>query len=115
MVIRNSKNKFSLIKKSSDSNLSNKNNPNLKDNVLVDISDNPSKYTISIYLKDLYKDSVILSYINNFLIIDFKFKNNESSSLNYKRTFYLKDIDITKTENLCSEKLIYITLPKNIN
>lgn len=114
MVTRNPKNKFSLIKKKSNLNSLDSTNINIKDNVLVNILDNQSKYTICIYLRGLCKDSITLSYINNFLVIDFKFKNNKFSSLNYKRTFYLKDIDITKTQNLCSEGLIYITLPKKI-
>lgn len=114
MVIRNSKNKFSLIKNAYDSNKLDQNTLDIKDNVLVNILDNPSKYTISIYLRGLYKDSVVLSYINNFLVIDFTFKNSKCSSLKYKRTFYLKDIDITQTQNICSPHLIYITLPKKI-
>lgn len=113
MVIKTSKNKFSLIKNLPDISEINKNTLILKNNILISIIDNQFKYTISIYLKGLYKDSIVLSYINNFLIIDFKFKGSSYSSLNYKRTFYLKDIDITKTQNLCSSGVIYITLPKN--
>ncbi|MBB6625382.1 Hsp20/alpha crystallin family protein [Clostridium gasigenes] len=112
MVIRNSKNKFSLLKKSSNDNKLNQNTLDIKDNVLVNILDNPYKYTISIYLQGLHKDSIVLSYLNNFLVIDFTFKGNKYSSLKYKRTFYLKDIDITQTQNICFPHLIYITLPK---
>lgn len=114
MVFRNPKNKFSLLKNRSINAELNKSDLAIKDNVLVNILDNPSKYTISIYLRGLSKDCITLSYINNFLVIDFKFKGSEFSSLNYKRTFYLKDIDITKVQNLCSQNLIYITLPKKI-
>ncbi|MGL5086023.1 MAG: Hsp20/alpha crystallin family protein, partial [Clostridium sp.] len=77
------------------------------------VLDNQSTYTLSIYLKDLYKDNIVLSYINNFLIIDFTLKETNNSSFNYKRTLYLKDIDITKIKNLCVDSVIYITLPKN--
>lgn len=112
MVIKNSKNKFSLLKKLPSTNKPNKEELGVKDNILINILDNPSKYTISIYLNGLYKDSIILSYINNFLIIDFTFKGNNFSSLKYKRTFYLKNIDINKVQNICSLGLISITLPK---
>ncbi|MEG1483642.1 Hsp20/alpha crystallin family protein [Clostridium sp.] len=112
MVIRNPRNKFSLIKEKSYLNKLVLNPEIIKDNVSVNILDNPSKYTISIYLGDLCKDSIILSYINNFLVIDFKFKGSQFSSLNYKRTFYLKDIDITKIQNIYAQGLIHITLPK---
>lgn len=115
MVIRNPKNKFSLIKKKSNLTQLVSNSSIVKDNILVNILDNPSKYTISIYLNGLCKDSITLSYINNFLVIDFKFKDSEFSSLNYKRTFYLKNIDLNKTHNFCSQGLIYITLPKKTN
>ena len=112
MVIKNSKNKFSLMKNLSsniDTNHSLNSTLDIKDNILINILDDPSKYTISIYLRGLHKDNIVLSYINNFLIIDFNFKGNKK----YKRTFYLKDIDLTKIQNICSSGLIYITLPKN--
>lgn len=114
MVFENPKNKFLLLKNKSINAKPNKSDLAIKDNVLVNILDNPSKYTISIKLKGLSKDTIILSYINNFLVIDFKFKGSEFSSLNYKRTFYLKDIDITKIQKEWSASSIYITLPKKI-
>lgn len=117
MIIKNPKNKFSLLKKLPSNNKINFNNKidlNIKDNVLINISDNPLQYTISIYLRGLHKDTIVLSYVNNFLIMDFTFKNNTYSSLTYKRTLYLKDIDITKIRNICPSGLIYITLPKKI-
>lgn len=114
MVSENQKNKFSVLKNKSVNAKPNKNHLALKDNVLVNILDNPSNYTISIKLKGLSKDIITLSYINNFLVIDFKFKGSEFSSLNYKRTFYLKDIDISKIQKQWSLSSIYITLPKKI-
>lgn len=113
MVIKNSKNKFSLMKNlysNINTNHSLNSTLDIKDNILINILDNPSRYTISIYLRSLHKDNIVLSYINNFLIIDFTFKGNKK----YKRTFYLKDIDLTKIQNICSSGLIYITLPKRI-
>ncbi|MGL5353687.1 MAG: Hsp20/alpha crystallin family protein [Clostridium sp.] len=113
MVINNPKNKFSLNKNKTNLTLLNKHSSNSKDNISINVLDNKSSYTISIYLKDLYKDNIVLSYINNFLVMDFTLKNPNNSSFNYKRTLYLKDIDITKVENLCLDSIIYITLPKS--
>lgn len=112
MVIKNYKNKFSLIKKvlnNTNNYHSLKSTLDIKDNILINVLDNPSKYIISIYLRDLHKNNIVLSYINNFLIIDFTFEGNKKC----KRTFYLKNIDITKIQNIYSFGLIYITLPKN--
>ncbi|MGL5086787.1 MAG: hypothetical protein ACRC68_13940, partial [Clostridium sp.] len=71
MVIKNPRNKFSLHKNKSHLTLLNKDSSSIKDNISIDVLDNQSTYTLSIYLKDLYKDNIVLSYINNFLIIDF--------------------------------------------
>ena len=114
MVTKNYKNKFSLLKKLPSTSQSNKIDLDIKENVLINVLDNQSKYTVSIYLNGLYKDNISLSYINNFLIIDFTFKGSKYSSLKYKRTFYLENIDMTKIQNIFSSGLIYITLPKNI-
>ena len=114
MVPKNYKNKFYLLKKLPSTNQPNKIDLDIKDNVLINVLDNQSKYTVSIYLNDLYKDNIFLSYINNFLIIDFTFKGSKYSSSKYKRTLYLKNIDMSKIQNIFSSGLIYITLPKNI-
>lgn len=112
MVIKNPRNKFSLIKNISKLDSSSNYSSSLKNNISIDVLDNKSSYTISIYLKDLYKDNIVLSYINNFLILDFTLKNHNSSSFSYKRTLYLKDIDFNKIKNLYSDSIIYITFPK---
>lgn len=107
------KNNFSLIQNRSIHNNLIKPDLYIKSPVSVNILDKPCRYTISIFIEGLLKDSIYLSYINNFLVIDFKFRNNNSLFFTLKRTFYLKNIDISKAHNLYSSNLIYITLPKN--
>lgn len=81
-------------------------------NPIVKIVNKDKFYDIYILLKDLSKEEILIKHINNFLILDLSLKSKSNTKINYKRSFYLRDIDINKTENIVRANLIYFKIPK---
>ncbi|MGL5378943.1 Hsp20/alpha crystallin family protein [Clostridium sp.] len=97
---------FALTELIQNNSLKKNNNP------IINITQNEHFYNIYIYLRDLKKDEICLKYINNFLIMNFSLKTLNDELLTYKRSFYLKDIDIDKSKNIASANLVYLKVPK---
>ncbi|GAB6168769.1 hypothetical protein JCM1393_12290 [Clostridium carnis] len=82
---------------------------------IFNITQNNNFYDVYISLRGLSKDEILVKYINNFLIFNLSLKNKNNNSIKYKRSFYLKNIDIDKIENIICANLIYLKIPKIIN
>lgn len=89
----------------------NKLNENI--NPIINIIDKNKFYDIYIFLQDLTKEEILIKYVNNFLILNLSLKNKENSLYKFKRIFYLKNVDIDKTQNSVHANLVYIKVPKN--
>ncbi|WP_291651553.1 hypothetical protein [Clostridium sp.] len=72
-------------------------------------------YDIYILLRGLSKEEILIKYVNNFLILNLSLKNKYNNKVNLKRLFYLKNVDIDKTENIACANLIYFKIPKTQN
>ncbi len=70
-------------------------------------------YDIYIFLRGLTKEEILIKYINNFLILNLSLKNKYNNKVNFKRSLYLKNVDINRTENIVYANLIYFKIPKN--
>lgn len=81
-------------------------------NPIVKIVNKDKFYDIYIFLRDLTKEEVLIKHINNFLILDFSLKSKDNTKINYKRSFYLRGVDINKAENVVRANLIYFKIPK---
>lgn len=72
-------------------------------------------YDIYILLRGLTKEEILIKYVNNFLILNLSLKNKYNNKVNFKRLFYLKNVNIDKTENIACANLIYFKIPKSQN
>lgn len=70
-------------------------------------------YDIYISLRGLTKEEILIKYVNNFLILNLSLKNKHNNKMNFKRAFYLKDVDINRAENIVCANLIYFKIPKS--
>lgn len=81
--------------------------------LLINISQTPENYNVFLLLNGLKKESLSLSYINDFLVIDIDFFSPEAS-LKDRRTIYLKNISIDKIQAIDYPNLVYLKIPKLI-
>lgn len=88
-----------------------------KENIkpIIKVVNRDKFYDIYILLRGLTKEEILIKYINNFLILNLSLKNKYNNKVNFKRSFYLKNVDINKTENIACANLIYFKIPKTQN
>lgn len=72
-------------------------------------------YDIYISLRGLTKEEILIKYVNNFLMLNLSLRNKYNTKVNFKRAFYLKNVDIDKTKNITCANLIYFNIPKISN
>ena len=82
-----------------------------KENIkpIIKVVNRDKFYDIYILLRGLTKEEILIKYINNFLILNLSLKNKYNNKVNFKRSFYLKNVDIA-----CAN-LIYFKIPKTQN
>lgn len=88
-----------------------------KENIkpIIKVVNRDKFYDIYILLRGLTKEEILIKYINNFLILNLSLKNKYNNKVNFKRSFYLKNVDINNTENIAYANLIYFKIPKTQN
>lgn len=69
-------------------------------------------YNIYIFLQGLIKKQIKIKYINNFLIINMNLKNpNTNIQKDFKRSFYLKNLDIDNIQIINFTNVISLKIP----
>lgn len=88
-----------------------------KENIkpIIKVVNRDKFYDIYILLRGLTKEEILIKYINNFLILNLSLKNKYNNKVNFKRSFYLKNVDINNTKNIACANLIYFKIPKTQN
>ncbi|ASW44394.1 hypothetical protein [Clostridium isatidis] len=79
---------------------------------IIKLVQTPNYYYIYIFLNGLIKKHISLRYINNFLILNLSLVcTNNNIISEYKRTIYLKNLDIKNIENTNKNNLIKYKIP----
>lgn len=76
---------------------------------LIKINEN---YNMYIFLKGLIKKQIKIRYIDNFCVVNMNLKNlNTNTKKEFKRSFYLKNLDIDNIKIVTSNNVIFIKIP----
>lgn len=76
---------------------------------LIKINEN---YNVYIFLKGLVKKQIKIRYIDNFCIVNMNLKNlNTNTKKEFKRSFYLKNLDIDNIKIINSSNVIFLKIP----
>jgi len=79
---------------------------------IVNLVQTSNYYYIYIFLNGLMKKHISLRYVNNFLILNLSLVCTNNNILSeYKRTIYLKNLDILNVQDTVKSNLIKYKIP----
>ncbi|WP_300379758.1 Hsp20/alpha crystallin family protein [Clostridium sp.] len=79
---------------------------------IVKLVKREKSYNVYIFLRGLVKKEIKIKYISNFLIINMNLKNKYTSfQEEFKRSFYLNNLDIDNIKIATSTNIISLKIP----
>ena len=104
--------KNNLINKEKDINLLENRLHKKKITPVIKLEKTDKNYIIYIFLLGLIKKEITIKYISNFLIINMNLKNSQTNVQNeFKRSFYLKNLNINNIKISTSTNVISLKIP----